>query len=61
MTHSTKSATPPRRKPLGGDPLDPHGEIVHRLRALYAEIEQEPIPMELISLLERLDEAERKS
>ncbi len=49
----TKSTRPP-----AGDPLDPHGEIARRLRALYAADSQEPIPSDLIALLERLDEAE---
>ncbi|TPE52525.1 NepR family anti-sigma factor [Amaricoccus solimangrovi] len=53
----TKS--PRHRGPVGGL-LDAHGEIAARLRALYAEVEQEPIPAELIDLLERLDEAEAK-
>lgn len=58
-THTTE----PRRgrgRSVGGL-LDPHGEIAARLRALYAEVESEPIPSELIDLLERLDEAEAKS
>lgn len=42
------------------DPLDPHGEIGSRLRALYAEVESEPIPAQLIDLLEKLDEAEKQ-
>lgn len=45
-------------RPPAGDPLDPHGEIARRLRALYAADSQEPIPSDLIALLERLDEAE---
>lgn len=53
---------PPRRRqrPIGGL-LDPHGEIASRLKALYAEVEQEPIPAELIELLERLDQAEENA
>jgi hypothetical protein len=53
---------PPRR--LGArrkDPLGPDGEIGARLRALYAEVEQEPIPADLIELLDKLDEAERRN
>jgi hypothetical protein len=50
-----------RRRRAAGGLLDPHGEIASRLKALYAEVEQEPIPAELINLLERLDEAEAKS
>lgn len=49
-----------KRRPIGGL-LDPHGEIASRLKVLYAEVEREPIPAELIDLLERLDEAEAKS
>lgn len=62
MTDTEKSSEPVRRRrrPAGGL-LDPHGEIAARLRALYAEVEEEPIPAELIDLLERLDEAEAKS
>lgn len=35
-----------------------HQEIGDKLRALYAEAEQEPLPEDLISLLEMLDKAE---
>jgi hypothetical protein len=42
------------------DPLAPSGRIGAQLRALYDEIEREPIPSDLIDLLERLDEAERR-
>ncbi|MFQ8431564.1 NepR family anti-sigma factor [Amaricoccus sp. W119] len=52
---------PPRHRGPAEGLLDPHGEIAARLRALYAEVEREPIPAELIDLLERLDEAEAKS
>lgn len=51
------SAPRGRRK----DPLGPEGDIGLRLRALYAEVEQEPIPAQLIELLERLSEVERKA
>jgi hypothetical protein len=55
------SPSPPRRPPgRRKDPLGPDGEIGTRLRALYAEFEQEPIPPDLIELLEQLDEAERR-
>lgn len=65
MTDPTETDEPKepirrKRRPVGGL-LDPHGEIASRLRILYAEVEQEPIPTELIDLLERLDEAEAKS
>ncbi len=35
-----------------------HRDIGDKLRALYAEAEQEPLPKDLISLLEMLDKAE---
>lgn len=47
-----------RTWPREGDPLAPGGRIGARLRALYAEIEREAIPSQLIDLLEQLDEAE---
>jgi hypothetical protein len=55
---------PPERRrveKLGdGDPLAPNGRIGAQLRAFYDEIEREPIPTDLIELLERLDEAEKR-
>lgn len=53
----------PRGRPSGGVPSERsgdarHGEIGNRLRALYAEAEQEPLPTHLIELLEMLDQAE---
>jgi hypothetical protein len=47
---------PPKR---GKDPLGPDSEIGSRLRALYSQVEKEPIPMALIELLEKLDEVEK--
>lgn len=49
-----------RTWPKQGDPLAPGGRIGARLRALYSEIEREPIPANLLDLLEKLDEAERR-
>jgi hypothetical protein len=49
-----------RTRPMEGDPLAPGGRIGARLRALYSEIEREPIPTGLLDLLERLDEVERQ-
>jgi hypothetical protein len=46
---SRRGVSRARRK----DPLGPDGEIGARLRALYAEVEQEPIPADLIDLLEK--------
>lgn len=46
--------------PDPGDPLAPGGRIGARLRALYHEVEREPLPETLIDLLEQLDEAERR-
>jgi hypothetical protein len=52
---------PARRRRSAPDPLDPHGDIALCLRALFAAVEQEPIPEALIDLLDRLDEAERNN
>lgn len=53
--------SPPRRpRARRKDPLGPESEIGARLRALYAEVESEPIPSGLIDLLEQLGEAERR-
>lgn len=53
---------PPRRPPhrRRKDPLGPDSELGARLRALYARFEEEPIPADIIDLLERLDDAERR-
>lgn len=48
---------PPRKRPGRREP-EIHREIGDKLRALYAEAEQEPLPKDLISLLEMLDKAE---
>jgi hypothetical protein len=53
-------AAPPGRAGLPGDPLAQSGRIGAQLRALYDELEREPIPHDLIELLEKLDEAERQ-
>lgn len=57
----TPAAPPPVRARRGSDPLGPDGHIGASLRALYAEVESEPIPTQLIELLEQLSEAERKA
>lgn len=52
---------PPRFPPYRRrrDPLGPDSELGARLRALYATFEEEPIPADIIDLLEQLDDAER--
>ncbi|WP_290737742.1 NepR family anti-sigma factor [Amaricoccus sp.] len=53
---------PPRRaRPRSRDLLGPECEIGFRLREYYGAFEKEPIPPEIIDLLERLDEVERRS
>ncbi|WP_331373447.1 NepR family anti-sigma factor [Sinorhizobium chiapasense] len=37
---------------------DPSAQIASKLRALYQALENEPIPLQFIELLERLDAAE---
>jgi len=54
--------TPKNGKPTG-DPSSgtmPQDEIGKRLRAMYAEVESEEIPADLIALLEQLDAAEER-
>ena len=61
-TTDEEDRLPPRRsRARRKDPLGPDGEIGTRLRALYAEVERESIPVRLIDLLEQLSEAERKA
>lgn len=43
------------------DILDPNNQIGVKLRSLYAAVQEEVIPDRLLSLLEQLDQAERKS
>ena len=47
--------------PRPADGLDPEGEIATRLTALYESVVEEGIPDKFLHLLEKLDEAERKS
>lgn len=44
-----------------GDELGPNSEIGSKLRALYSSIQDETIPDRFLDLLEKLDQAERKS
>jgi Anti-sigma factor NepR len=39
--------------------VDNHAQIAFKLKALYSQIEQEPIPDIFLDLLERLDSAEK--
>ena len=50
---------PPRARRTA-DPLGPNSALGARLRALYTGFESEPVPSDLIALLEQLDEAERR-
>lgn len=54
-------ALPARRaRPRRKDPLGPDSEIGIRLRALYTEAMNDPVPADIIDLLEQLDKAERQ-
>ncbi len=44
-----------------GDELGANSEIGTKLRALYSSIQDETIPDRFLDLLEKLDQAERKS
>jgi Anti-sigma factor NepR len=50
-----------RKRNGASDPMDPHGEVGLKLKALYAEVEREPIPPNLLDLLEKLAEAEKRA
>ena len=51
----------PVRLRRGDDGLGANTDIGAKLRALYSAVKDEPIPEEYLDLLEKLDEAERKS
>lgn len=56
-----QGARPPRRGPRRREPGSPVGDpVLDRLRRLYDDIVNEPLPDELLRLLEQLDEVERK-
>lgn len=48
-------------KPGTLDTLDPNSVVGRKLRSFYEAIETEPVPSELLDLLEKLDDAERKA
>lgn len=41
--------------------IGPHSEITAKLRQLYGSIQEEPLPTNLLNLLEQLDEAEENA
>ena len=45
----------------GDNGLGPNTDIGAKLRALYGAVQEEPIPENLLDLLERLDKAELKT
>jgi len=57
MGHISKNGKPPGD---GSYPDMPRDEIGTRLRAMYAEVENEPLPAKLLELLEKLDSAEKR-
>ena len=57
MSHTSNNGKPPGDRSSRNMPQD---EIGNRLRAMYAEVENEAIPAELIALLEQLDAAEKR-
>lgn len=57
MGHTSKNG----KIPADGSYRDmPQDEIGNRLRAMYAEVENEAIPAKLLDLLEKLDAAEKR-
>ena len=49
------------RSRRGDDGLGANSDIGMKLRALYGATEQEPIPSNLLDLLEKLDQAEMQA
>lgn len=47
-----------RRRDQEGRPQD--DPIMDQLKSMYDDVAQQPLPKELLDLLEKLDEAERK-
>ncbi len=59
-----KTDDQPTRQRRGGqrdDGLGPNSDIGSKLRALYGAVQEEGIPDKLLTLLETLDQAERRS
>jgi hypothetical protein len=50
---------PQRRRQFDG--LGPNSDIGNKLRALYGAVQEQAIPERLLDLLEKLDEAEKRS
>lgn len=55
--HSNQASGPIHKE----DALGPNSEIGSKLRSLYFSIQDETIPERFLDLLEKLDQAERKS
>lgn len=49
------------RRRVEDDGLGPTSDIGNKLRALYGAVKDEGIPPNLLDLLEKLDQAEKKS
>ncbi|WP_417435957.1 NepR family anti-sigma factor [Hoeflea sp.] len=56
IDRNDKDATPNRRGQVG---LGPNDAIASQLKQYFTSVEEEPIPDHLLSLLEKLDQAER--
>ncbi|MEM5495220.1 NepR family anti-sigma factor [Hoeflea sp. AS16] len=56
IDRNDKDATPNRR---GQADLGPNDAIASQLKQYFTSVEEEPIPDHLLSLLEKLDQAER--
>ncbi|NVP55051.1 NepR family anti-sigma factor [Mycoplana rhizolycopersici] len=57
----TKPATRGRKSDGTTSALDSNGIVGRKLRSYYDSIETEPLPEQLLDLLDKLDEAERKA
>ena len=57
----TKPAASGRKSGSSPRTLDPGSVVGRRLKSFYDALETEPVPDELLDLLEKLDEAERRA
>lgn len=61
MTQTTDKSRKSGRDANVAAAFDPNGVIGRKLQSFYEVIETEPVPPQLLDLLEKLDEAERKA
>jgi hypothetical protein len=56
MTEQTPGKNRPLKSPAS---MDQNSQIVSKLKAFYSAVEEEPLPVAFLDLLEQLDRAEK--